>query len=53
MNGNSAVIEADEGAQYNVNDLKKFNELDRNCLSDVSKLIENDRELIKTARQIL
>lgn len=44
MNCNSAVIESDEDIQYkrNVTHLKKFNERERNCLSDEPKLIEND-----------
>lgn len=42
--GNSVVIESDEGVQYkrNVTHLKKFNERERNCLSNEPKLIENE-----------
>lgn len=48
MNGNSAVFESDEGVQYkrNVTHLKKFNERDRNRLSDEPKLIENDKIVV-------
>lgn len=47
MKGNSVVIESDEGVQYkrNVTHLKKFNERERNCLSNEPKLIENDERV--------